>query len=160
MNHKLHSNVCMVFFSGHKFNGFTKSKLQLLKPELLYSDHEEVGLSQVINRANSTHWNVVWRVIFSLAAAKPQQIDPDVSKHLPDGSYSGERPVILLLLRSTAHLEHSAHLVRQVDIEYTSRRFGGRAVYNAGDVSKNISKLIHKTASFPGFRTTFVSSLT
>nr|XP_022301022.1 uncharacterized protein LOC111109231 [Crassostrea virginica] len=36
---------------------------------------------------------------------------------------------------------------RQVDIEYTSRRGGGRAVYNANDVSRNISKLIH-TAGF------------
>ena len=35
---------------------------------------------------------------------------------------------------------------RQVDIEYTSRRGGGRAVYNAGDVDKNISKLIHKNS--------------
>ena len=35
---------------------------------------------------------------------------------------------------------------RQVDIEYTSRRGGGRAAYNAGDVSKNISKLIHKNS--------------
>ena len=33
---------------------------------------------------------------------------------------------------------------RQVDIEYTSCRGDGRAVYNANDVSKNISKLIHK----------------
>ena len=32
---------------------------------------------------------------------------------------------------------------RQVDIEYMSRRGGGRAVYNANDVSRNISKLIH-----------------
>ncbi|XP_078340397.1 uncharacterized protein LOC111108696 [Crassostrea virginica] len=35
---------------------------------------------------------------------------------------------------------------RQVDIEYMSRRGGGRAVYNADDVSKNISKLIHKNS--------------